>query len=61
MIQTGNKEIDNVIAVLLDQRNAAMDTVAILSGKLLAAETRASSAEIQLKKLTAPSESGVAG
>lgn len=38
MIQTGNAELDKVIAALTEQRNAAMDGTAMLAGKLSTAE-----------------------
>ncbi len=51
MIQTNNPEIDAMIKELTGQRNSALDAVAVLSGKLYAAEVRAASTEARLKEL----------
>ena len=48
MISTGNPELDAVIATITEQRNAALDGVAILSGKLRVQEQLTAALQKQL-------------
>ena len=56
MIQTKNAEVDAIIAALTEQRNAAMDSVAILSAKLGASEQFAKGLQEQLEQALKPKE-----
>ena len=51
MITTGNPELDAVIATISEQRNAALDSVAILSGKLRVQEQLAAALQKQLVEI----------
>ena len=48
MIATGNPELDAVIATISEQRNTALDGVAILSGKLRVQEQLTAALQKQL-------------
>lgn len=50
MIQTKNQEIDDTIAVILEQRNNALDVIAILTAKLKASELFSKGLQEQLEK-----------
>ena len=51
MISTGNPELDAVIATITEQRNAALDGVAILSGKLRVQEQLTAALQKQLVEI----------
>jgi hypothetical protein len=51
MIQTGNSELDQIITALTDQRNSALDNLAVMSGKLSAQESLAKDLKKQLDDL----------
>ena len=50
VIQTGNKDIDDLIANLCEQRNAALDSVAMLGAKLKSQESLAVDLKKQLEE-----------
>lgn len=56
MIQTGNKEIDAVMSAITEQRNAAMDSLAVMSGKLKAQEALAAELQKKLDEALKPKE-----
>ena len=51
MIATGNPELDAVIATISEQRNTALDGLAILSGKLRVQEQLAAALQKQLVEI----------
>ena len=51
MIATGNPELDAVIATISEQRNTALDSVAILSGKLRVQEQLTAALQKQLVEI----------
>lgn len=58
MIQAGNTELDNILKALTEQRNSAMDAVAVLTGRLAVQEALSAELQKKLNEALKPPESG---